>query len=297
MIISLTGATGFLGNYLIDELIKKNFFIKALYRDEAKIKAKYHNNPNISWIKGNFESSDIMDKLIKDSDCIIHTAVKRNKAGFQKDVKDLKDYLNTNLFGSINLIDRAYCAGIKKFIFVSSCAVHAKILEDRNLDEMHPLYPDSHYGAYKASIEAFIATYASKGFDILSIRPTGIYGKMQNQSDSKWYDLIKNIKKNQDVQVNTGGKEVHVKDVAKSISLLIQTNNTRGEVFNCYDSYISEYDVAHIAKEICLSKSNIIGTQKKPKHQIDNIKLKKLGFKFGGKRLLREYVEELCLEI
>ncbi len=64
-----------------------------------------------------------------------------------------------NLLGTLELIEASIAAGVKRFIFVSTCAVHEKILDDRPLDEAHPLWPLTHYGAHKAAIEKFVHSY------------------------------------------------------------------------------------------------------------------------------------------
>ena len=71
------------------------------------------------------------------------------------------------------------------------CAVHETILDDRPLDEAHPLWPHSHYGAHKAAIEAFVHSYGrGHGYPICALRPTGIYGLARPARASKWFDLI-----------------------------------------------------------------------------------------------------------
>ena len=55
--------------------------------------------------------------------------------------------------GTLRLIESARAAGVGRFVFISTCAVHEKILDDRPLDEAHPLWAMSHYGAHKAAIE------------------------------------------------------------------------------------------------------------------------------------------------
>ena len=94
---------------------------------------------------------------------------------------DLLAFLETNVVGSVRLMQAARTAGVSQFIFISTCAVHDVILGDRPLDETHPLWPKSHYGAHKAAIENFVHSFglpgttngAQAGWDICSLRPTG----------------------------------------------------------------------------------------------------------------------------
>ena len=161
----------------------------------------------------------------------------------------------TNIVGTLKLIEAALAAGVPKFIFVSTCAVHDVILSDRKLDEAHPLWPKSHYGAHKAAIEKFVHSYGlGHGYDICAIRPTGVYGLHHQPQHSKWFDLVQSVVRGESVDCSRGGKEVHASDVAEAIRVLLGYPGTRGESFSCYDQYISQFEVATLAKEITGSK-------------------------------------------
>ena len=113
--------------------------------------------------------------------------------------------------------------------------------------------------------------------------------------NSKWFDLVRRVKQGADVEVAGGGKEVHAADVAKGILCLLQADGDRvtGEVFNCYDRYISQHEVASIAKELAGTSSNIIGEPRTPKNQIETGKIRSLGLEFGGESRLRKTIQEL----
>ena len=66
-----------------------------------------------------------------------------------------------------------------------------------------------------------------------------------------------------------------------------------GQAFNCYDRYVSEFEVATIARELAGSNGQIIGDPKQPQHQIETAKLQRLGMRFGGVPLLRQTIQEL----
>jgi nucleoside-diphosphate-sugar epimerase len=179
-------------------------------------------------------------------------------------------------------------------VFISTCAVHEIILDDRPLDEAHPLWAQTHYGAHKAAIEKFVHSYGfGHGFPICALRPTGVYGVAQPVSNSKWYDLVASVVRGEPVSCSRGGKEVHAADVAKAISLLLEAENIAGQAYNCYDRYVSEYDVATLAKQLSGSDSEIDGSPMSPKHQIVTDKIRALGMEFGGDELLKQTVAEL----
>ena len=88
-------------------------------------------------------------------------------------------------------------------------------------------------------------------------------------------------------------KKCTLADVAKAIGILLRSDNIAGESYACCDRYISEFEVATIAKEIAGSSSEIIGEPKIPKHQIDTQKLQALGMEFGSTQLLRRTIHRL----
>ena len=289
MKIALTGATGFLGRYIVRHLTEEGYAIRAWYRPESKAKCF----GNCEWIPGELGAQDSAEDLVKGCEALVHAALWRYSDDWSG-AGNLPAFLERNLIGSIQLIELARLSGIKKFIFISSCAVHNKILGDRPLDETHPLYPSSHYGAYKAATEAFIHSFAlGYDFDICSLRPTGIYGLAEPVQDSKWYDLVKSVVASQTVECNRGGKEVHAHDVARAVGLLLKSSQTKGQVYNCYDRYVSEFEVAELAKKISGSTAQIKGQKTNPKNQIDTSRLRAIGMTFGGEELLRKTVSEL----
>jgi nucleoside-diphosphate-sugar epimerase len=111
--------------------------------------------------------------------------------------------------------------------------------------------------------------------------------------ESRWFKLVRAVAHGEDVHVRRGGKEVHAADVARAAAILLTAENVAGQSYNCYDRYISEFDVATIAKELSGSRGAIIGAPAAPKHQIVTTKLQALGMKFGGRPLLEQTIRQL----
>ena len=169
-------------------------------------------------LEGELGDPDSARELVSGVDAVVHAALYRpGDRGFRGAEGDMPTFVTRNVLGTVQLIEAARATGAGRFIFISTCAVHEKILDDRRLDEAHPLWPTSHYGAHKAAIEKFIHSYGlGDGYDICSLRPTGIYGLARPVSDSKWYELVQGVKRGHPVASERGGKEVHAADVAKA---------------------------------------------------------------------------------
>ena len=294
MQVAITGATGFLGRYIVNHLIESGHTCRCWQRPQSDRGGFDGIEAKIQWLPGDLNDESSMRDLVAGVDAVVHAALDRPTRRFRGAEGDLPTFVDRNVLGTIRLIEAARTAGAERFIFISTCAVHEVILGDRKLDEAHPLWPTSHYGAYKAAVEKFIHSYGlGDGYDICSLRPTGIYGLARPASASKWYDLVQQVKRGEPIASHRGGKEVHAADVAKAVHVLLTADGIAGQAYNCYNMYISEQTVAEIAKEISGSDSVIEQVDKKPKNQIDTSKLCALGMEFGGRVRLEQTIREL----
>jgi len=295
MKIAITGLSGFLGHYVAKKLFERDVQMQALVRSTSNVSHLNRYEEKITFVQGDLEDKESLEKFVQGADIVIHMAYERNGTGFHDSARNnIRQLLDVNLSGSLELLDAAKQHGVKQFIFTSSCAVYGYIFPDIKLDEQHPLMPDSNYGAYKAAVEVFCHSYfLSKSINTTMFRPVGIYGIDPNLAHSEWYDLIKNIKNGVDVEVVGGGKIVDVKDVAHAIDAAIENRDAFGKVYNLSDFYIDNLSIAEMAKAICGSKSKISGTPKQPKNTIDNTESKKLGVRYAGTEGLRQYIQEV----
>jgi nucleoside-diphosphate-sugar epimerase len=294
MHIAITGAPGFLGRYITNQMLSEGHTCRCWFRSNSDRGGFINHGKGIEWIKGTLNGLKDTEKLVSGVDAVIHAAVSWQGAKTDR----LTKFVEENIIGTLRLMEEAHRAGVERFVFIASCAVHEVILNDRPLDEAHPLWPTSHYGAYKAAIEKFIHSYGfGQGWKICSLRPTGIYGIRRPIELSRWYRLIREVVKGRDITSSAGGKEVHAQDCAGAISVLLKTDNIAGQAYNCYDLYIAEQDVAQMAKDITGSKSNIAQLNQGCKHQIDTSKIKTLGMEFGGSKLLEQYIHDIVESI
>jgi nucleoside-diphosphate-sugar epimerase len=294
MHVAVTGATGFLGRYVVSRLAERGHSMRCWYRMSSDRSGFESVGKSIEWVPGSLRDRGSESALLQGCDAVVHAALDRPGAGFIGAEGDLLPFAETNLLGSLRLFQAAEQAGIGRFVFVSTCAVYDTILGDRPLDEAHPLWPGSHYGAHKAALEAFVHSFGKLGLPICALRPTGIYGLARPLERSKWHDLVRGLVAGREVVCRRGGKEVHAADVARSVALLLDapTEQIRGQSYNCYDLYVSEHDVASIAREAGAT-GRILGEETSPKHQIETSRLRALGMSFGGRPQLEDYVRAL----
>ena len=294
MRIAITGATGFLGRYIVNHLASAGHACRCWYRPGSDRGGFEAVERQIEWLPGELGNPDSGTRLVERCDAVVHAALYHPGGGFRGEEGDVLEFVEKNVLGTLQLIEAARQAGVGRFVFISTCAVHEKILDDRSLDETHPTWATSHYGAHKAAIEQFVRSYGfGRGYPICALRPTGIYGIARPVENSKWFDLVRAVAQGQSVECRRGGKEVHAADVAKAVEILLPAEGIAGEVYNCYDRYVSEHEVAMIAKELSGSRAEIVGKPTAPKHQIVTEKIQRLGMKFGGRPLLERTIREM----
>jgi nucleoside-diphosphate-sugar epimerase len=298
MRIAVTGATGFLGRYLVGELAGAGHQLRCWYRPTSDRTGLERHAAAIEWLPGQLAEPAATHALVAGMDAVVHAAVEwagpRNRGAGSHGAADV--FLGVNLTGSLQLFQAARDAGVSRCVFVSTCAVHEVILGDRPLDETHPLWPTSHYGAHKAALEKFVHSFGlGQGWPICAVRPTGIYGLAHPAPASRWFELVGQVLRGEPIASAKGGKEVHAADVARAVHLLLTADKDAiaGQAFNCCDQYVAEETVALIAKELTGSGSDIARVNRGPKHQIETGKIRALGMIFGGDALLRRTVQQL----
>jgi len=294
MTIAVTGGTGFIGRYILRHLVEKGYGCRAWYRPDSDRSGLEDLEGRLKWVPGELGDDSACRDLVDGCQAVVHAALYYVGSSLRRGEGNLLTFAEKNIMGSLQLIEAARAAGVTRFVYISSCAVHEKILDDRPLDETHPTWPTHHYGAHKAAIEQFVYSYGlGEGYPICALRPCGVYGLEQRPTDSKWFELVQTMVRGQPVNCHGGGKEVHAADVAKAAYILLSAGGIAGQAYNCCDQYISQWDVARLAKQLTGSTSEIHGSQTFPKHEIVTEKLRQLGMEFGARLLFEQTVEQL----
>ncbi len=298
MNIAVTGATGFVGRYIVANLLAGGHRVVAWRRPTSDVSGFPENlTPDaLRWIDGGLGDDRAARELVRDADAVVHAAVDRPGEGFIGAEGDVAEFVDRNVTGSVRLMERAREAGVGRFVFLSSGAVHDEILPDRPLDETHPNWSKSHYGASKAAVEAFAIDYGLSGrLAACALRPCGVYGLARPASESKWFGLVRDVAAGRPVECRRGAKVVHAADVARAVAILLtaEAPAVAGLAFNCCDRYISDHEVATIARRLSGASGTIEGEPGRPKNVIVTDRIRSLGMTFGGTGLLERTVGEL----
>ncbi|MFZ5955055.1 MAG: NAD-dependent epimerase/dehydratase family protein [Nanoarchaeota archaeon] len=184
MEVLVTGAPGWLGTSLVEELVKKRFKVRCLVLEG--LDSSYLEKLGAVVIKGNVLNRETLDKATKGVDIVFHCAGIIHP-------KKIKELYQVNYFGTKNLLDSAIDSGVKKFILVSSnspmgCNEYREIL----FKEDDPYNPYKNYGKSKMLAEKYANYMFKEGkIDVTIIRPCWFYGPNQPLRQTTFFKMIK----------------------------------------------------------------------------------------------------------
>ena len=221
MKILITGASGFIGSFIVEEALRQGFDTWAAVRKSSS--KVYLQDERINFIELNLSSKEQLVSQLRDQafDYVVHAAgVTKclNKADFRR--------INTE--GTKNLVDALLEVGmpLKRFVFISSLSIFGAIKEQQPYDEIRETdtpQPNTAYGKSKLEAEQYLATLGAR-LPYIILRPTGVYGPREKD----YFIMAKSIQQHSDFAVGYKRQDitfVYVQDVVQAVFLAL----TRGE--------------------------------------------------------------------
>ncbi|MBE9090494.1 NAD-dependent epimerase/dehydratase family protein [Microcystis aeruginosa LEGE 11464] len=185
--ILVTGATGFIGSYLLPILSQQKFQITAAVRNNLSQSLSIP----IKTIKvGHIDEKTNWQKALEGIDIVIHLAARAHIIN-ETIPNPEAEFIKVNTQGTANLVEQSIQAGVKHFIFISSIGAMTT-QSDRILTENSPCHPDSPYGRSKLQAEqALINLAKDSNMTWTIIRPTLVYGPGNPGNMERLMKLIK----------------------------------------------------------------------------------------------------------
>lgn len=174
--VLLTGATGFVGPYLVKELLERKAGIKVLIMDKARNLTGLQDT--ITLVSGNITDPGSLHNIMEDVDIVFHLAAISN---VNYAIAHPRETFETNATGTLNLLEEARKNEVEKFVYISSSHVYG-IPQYLPMDEKHPIHPHEPYAASKAAAEMLVNIYGlNYGLKTTIIRPFNMYGPGQSE--------------------------------------------------------------------------------------------------------------------
>lgn len=280
--ILVIGGGGYVGTYLVDQLIKNNYIVTVF---DLFIYGNFlENNPNLIIIKGDIRDLQLLGRVIKNFDCVIHLACISNDPSFD---------LNPQLGKSINfdpfedLVKICKNEGVKRFIYASSSSVYGVKLE-KDVNEDSSLEPLTDYSKYKALCEDILLKYNDNDFTCCIVRPATVCGYSKRQRLDLVVNILTNLAYNKGEISVYGGQQlrpnINIKDMSNAYLFLINQPKQliSGEVFNIgFENYsvntLCDLVTRNIKKKVLVKR---LKSEDNRSYHISSKKIqKKLGFK------------------
>lgn len=228
MKILVTGGAGFIASHIVDELLISG-------HEVAIVDSITHGKTNNINVDARFYEMDIRSEKILGAlkefkpEVIIHNAA---QISVPKSIANPLEDASVNILGSINVLEAAKQAGVRKIIYPASAAIFGQP-SYLPIDEAHPLNMISGYGVTKHTVEHYLSVYKELyGMEYFIMRYSNVYGPRQDSSGEGGVVSIFSEKliKGERPYIYGDGEQIrdfiYVKDIVKANIVALETNKT-----------------------------------------------------------------------
>jgi UDP-glucuronate 4-epimerase len=262
--ILVTGGAGFIGSHLVDRLLGEgvwrvtvvddfnDFYAPSLKRENVR---EHLRSPLYRLYEADIRGREKLEDVFKEEkfDCIVHLAA---RAGVRPSLAEPMLYSETNINGTLNLLELAREYGVKQFVFGSSSSVYG-INAKVPFSEEDPIrQPISPYAATKAAGELVCHTYSHLyGIRCVCLRFFTVYGARQ-RPDLAIHKFAKLIGEGRAIPVFGDGTTrrdyTYIDDIIAGVRAAIDYQRSDYEVFNLGESQTVELNrlIALLEKEL-----------------------------------------------
>jgi UDP-glucuronate 4-epimerase len=246
--ILITGGAGFIGSSLVDQLLAErdwrvsvvddfnDFYDPSIKRENV---AAHERNPTYQLYKADIRDRDALAQIFDANkfDCIVHLAA---RAGVRPSLQQPLLYAETNVNGTLNLLELARASNVKQFVFGSSSSVYginAKVPFSEDDPIKQPISP---YAATKAAGELLCHTYTHLyGLRCICLRFFTVYGPRQ-RPDLAIHKFAQLISQGKSIPVFGDGTTrrdyTFIDDILAGVRAAIDYHDSEYEVINLGES-------------------------------------------------------------
>ncbi|MFO8020188.1 MAG: NAD(P)-dependent oxidoreductase [Promethearchaeia archaeon] len=288
--VLITGATGFIGSWLLKNFLKQGFRIfahgsskKSVSRLRQRIKEKGYTDKKIEYWEQDFRSQSWDFPDFREIDFVIHCAALTSVRQGTREHYD--EYFKVNVVGTKKLAQKALTYRISHFLHFSSGQIYGKP-RSFPINEHTPKEPINIYGFTKLMSEEVIKSFGTLGLNYTIVRPFSVYGRGQTNIISIIGNKIKN---NKPLTIFGDGTQkrafMHIKDICAAINLVLGNKRAFHEEFNL--SGPEEYSVNDLVEMMSQQLNNTTDViyeesevDELQRNIADTTKIQNLGFSY-----------------
>ncbi len=236
--ILVTGGAGFIGNCFVRHILNKYPDYKVINLDALTYAGNIANlddvkdNPNYKFVHGDICDKNLVADLMPEVDTIVNFAAESH---VDRSITGPEIFIDTNVKGTLNLLQNAKNAGIDRYLQVSTDEVYGSLGKTGYFYETTPITPNSPYSASKASADLLVRAYhETYGMPTLNTRCSNNYGPYQYPEKLIPF-FISLLLKGEKVPVYGDGMNVrdwlYVYDHCEAIDVVLHKGKV-GEVYN-----------------------------------------------------------------
>ncbi len=224
------GGKGFIGSHLVDALLHKGFPVKVFDRANIPPLNDAAAAAQVEWIDGDFTSDADVGRALAGCDVCYHLVSTTLPQSSNADpVFDVE----TNVAGTIRLLNHAVRLGVKKVVFISSGGTVYGIPRQVPISEDHPTNPICSYGITKLAIEKYLHLYLTlHGLDYTVLRLSNPFGERQRIQASQGAVAVFMGKALRGERIDIWGDGSVVRDyvyVGDAVAALVKAATYRGD--------------------------------------------------------------------
>lgn len=234
----VTGGAGFIGSCFVRHILNKYPDYKVInldiltYAGNLENLDDVKNNPNYSFVHGNICDKKLVRDLISQVDFVVNFAAESH---VDRSITGPEIFIETNVQGTLNLLQACKEIGIEKYLQVSTDEVYGTLGKTGYFHETTPIAPNSPYSASKASADLLVRAYfETYKLPVLTTRCSNNYGPYQYPEKLIPF-FISQLLKGEKVPVYGDGLNVrdwlYVYDHCEAIDVVLHKGQL-GEVYN-----------------------------------------------------------------
>jgi len=249
--VLVTGAGGFIGSHLTEKLVDCGYQVKAFVHYNSRNSLGWLEDSkckgNIEVILGDIRAADIVRHAMRNVDMVFHLAA---LIGIPYSYHSPEAYVDTNIKGTLNILQSALDFGVKKVVLTSTSEIYGTA-QFVPITELHPINPQSPYAASKSAADLLgISFYRSFDLPVVIVRPFNTFGPRQSARaviPTIITQILAGCRKIKLGFLDPTRDLTYVKDIVNGFIKAGKSENSVGEVINLGNkNEISIRDLAYL---------------------------------------------------